>query len=263
MHQYPGFVRGLRLRINRGKSMAQALGIRTAISHADVIAVLDADGQHDPEELPSIVDKHLAEGGRPQIGVRTGHQRSLVSGLGTKALTAISWVLGVRYDSKQAEYVVMSSHDAQSMTLSPWFGSAPLLALLVSTRPDFSTFPVLIRQRTAGGESKRWKLSDLTRKAFLHILVDPWHLVIRASVLAVVVAAVLGIYGVFIGISSVIQGTFLGVGSIMVSLTVMFLLLAALLVGTLGLLAAQLSRSDTIVLEDEQTIWNLHPESPE
>lgn len=260
--EYPDFVRGIRLRINRGKSMAQALGIKASIPRADVIAVLDADGQHDPEELPGMLRKYLA-GGRPQVGERTGYRRTWPGALGTRALTAISWALGLSYDSKQAEYVVMSSHDAQTMTISPWFGNAPLLALLVSTRPDFENYPVMIRQRLAGGESKRWQLSDLTRKAFLHIFVDPWHLVIRATVLALVVGAVLGVYGLAIGISSVMRGTFLGVGSIMVSLTIMFLLVSLLLVGTLGLLAIGVSRSDTSTLEDELTIRSVEVEVPE
>ena len=57
---------------NRGKGHALIEGIRRAVSlpGVEVVALLDADGQHDPRELPGLYDVFRAAGADLLIGAR-------------------------------------------------------------------------------------------------------------------------------------------------------------------------------------------------
>lgn len=57
---------------NRGKGHALIAGIRYALAQPDlgVVALLDADGQHDPAELPALYAAYLEQGADLVIGAR-------------------------------------------------------------------------------------------------------------------------------------------------------------------------------------------------
>ena len=58
---------------NQGKGFAMLEGFRTALAEADVlcVAIVDADGQHDPSELPNLYETFLREDADLVIGSRT------------------------------------------------------------------------------------------------------------------------------------------------------------------------------------------------
>jgi len=65
----PG-VRVLRHPVNRGKGAALLSGFRAAAGHADWVITLDADGQHDPQDVPGLTAA-IPAGQRPiAIGQR-------------------------------------------------------------------------------------------------------------------------------------------------------------------------------------------------
>lgn len=86
---------------------AQALvdGFRAALADgAEVIVSLDADGQHDPRQIPTLVRSHLVRGSGLTIGSRwtrggsspgTGVLRSAASRLGNAAVKAFTGARGV------------------------------------------------------------------------------------------------------------------------------------------------------------------------
>ena len=86
---------------------AQALidGFRAALADgADVIVSLDADGQHDPRQIPTLVRSHLVHGSGLTIGSRwtrggsspgTGVLRSAASRLGNATVKAFTGARGV------------------------------------------------------------------------------------------------------------------------------------------------------------------------
>jgi SAM-dependent methyltransferase len=93
--------------VGDGDGFAPALldGFRTALADgADVIVSLDADGQHDPRQIPDLVRSHLARGSGLTIGSRwtrggsspgTGVLRGVASRLGNGAVKAFTGARGV------------------------------------------------------------------------------------------------------------------------------------------------------------------------
>jgi 2-polyprenyl-3-methyl-5-hydroxy-6-metoxy-1,4-benzoquinol methylase len=90
-----------------GPDFAPALlrGFRSALAdRADVIVSLDADGQHDPRQIPTLVRSHLAHRSGLTIGSRwtrggaspgTGAVRSALSRAGNASVKAITGARGV------------------------------------------------------------------------------------------------------------------------------------------------------------------------
>lgn len=59
------------LKINRGLGSALRTGIKTAINcNADIIVTLDADGQHDPEDIKRLIEPILNQEADVVIGTR-------------------------------------------------------------------------------------------------------------------------------------------------------------------------------------------------
>lgn len=56
-NKYPSIIRGLRLRINYGQQRATIVGIRNA--KGDFIVTMDEDLQHNPEDIPRMIDKAI------------------------------------------------------------------------------------------------------------------------------------------------------------------------------------------------------------
>lgn len=88
-----------------GFAAALLAGFRAALAQpADVIVSLDADGQHDPRQIPTLVRSHLAHGSGLTIGSRwtrggaspgTGFVRTGLSRLGNTAVTTVTGARGV------------------------------------------------------------------------------------------------------------------------------------------------------------------------
>jgi glycosyltransferase involved in cell wall biosynthesis len=92
----------IRHRVNKGYGSAVKTLFRTAKEkNADVMVTLDADGQHDPDQIPNIVEPILTEGFDIVIGSRfinTGGREKVPSyrSFGIKTLTLLTKVASYR-----------------------------------------------------------------------------------------------------------------------------------------------------------------------
>lgn len=101
---------GLRHDIPRGKAAALATGFRAALdAGCEAVVTLDADGQHDPGELPALLAAHRAHPDCLVIGARV-HNRARAPGLRRFANRFadfwISWASGQRVPDSQSGFRV-------------------------------------------------------------------------------------------------------------------------------------------------------------
>lgn len=96
----------LRQRPNQGKGVALRAGFRQAIAAGyDAVLTLDADGQHDPAEIPKFLEAYRRSQADLIIGARRFNQmpplRRLANSLGRRAF---SWALGQAVPDNQSGY---------------------------------------------------------------------------------------------------------------------------------------------------------------
>lgn len=108
-------------RPNQGKGAALRTGFRRAIAHGyEAVLTLDADGQHDPAEMPRFLEAYAAEP-RPMlvIGRRNFRtmppMRRLANELGGRAL---SWAVGRPIPDNQSGYRLIGRPLAEAMLAS-------------------------------------------------------------------------------------------------------------------------------------------------
>jgi len=104
--------RTLRHATNQGKGEALKLGFQKAREWGcDVVVTLDADGQHDPREIPRLIEAYRSSGDRPVVlGSRVGQLPSMrkIRQLSNKTGTAlISRLAGRRIEDSQTGFRVI------------------------------------------------------------------------------------------------------------------------------------------------------------
>lgn len=95
---------------NQGKGAALRAGFRWALEHGyDAVIMLDADGQHDPAEIPLFMESYRERGADLVIGQRDFSQmpfpRNISNRLGT---WLFSWALGQYAPDNQSGYRLLS-----------------------------------------------------------------------------------------------------------------------------------------------------------
>ena len=147
---------------NQGKGAALRAGFRWALDRDyDAVITLDADGQHDPDEIPLFL-KSFEEGhGDLIIGARDFSQmpfaRRLANTLGT---WFFSWALGQRVEDNQSGYRLISRRLMEYVLLSNEEGFEFEVEMIVDcVRGDFKMDWVGIRTIYAGETShiQPWK----------------------------------------------------------------------------------------------------------
>lgn len=103
----------LRHDVNKGKGEALKLGFDQASkSGFDVVVTLDADGQHDPREIPRLIEAYCAsDPGTVVLGSRVRQMPEMrrVRAISNRVGTAlISWLAGSRIEDSQTGYRVVS-----------------------------------------------------------------------------------------------------------------------------------------------------------
>ena len=95
---------------NQGKGVALRTGFRAALDRgANAVIQLDADGQHDPAEIPLFVEKHLMTAADLIIGERDFGGMPLVRRVSnTVGRSAFSWAVGRRIRDNQSGYRLLS-----------------------------------------------------------------------------------------------------------------------------------------------------------
>jgi polyisoprenyl-phosphate glycosyltransferase len=218
-------VQGIRMLDHSGKGAAQALGLRR--SHgARIVVLMDGDGQHPISELPTMIRIAL-DGNVAVIGTRENYTRGLIPSIGTWALGVMMKVLGVPFDPSLSEYVALPQSVTSSLVRSPQLGVSPIVPLVQACAPSYATFPVEVLPRFNVGEKSRWSFTSLWQKALLQLLADPWRLLPRITILAVVSFLLLAVAAIASGIRAIIEGTSPGTVAILGAVVV----LAAITVG--------------------------------
>lgn len=106
-------IRVITLSPNRGKGYALVAGYKAVLEDPDIdcVASLDADGQHDPAELPGLHDIFLHENADLLIGSRdfTRGNVPFRSRFGnTLTVRVMGWLLGRRLPDTQSGYRLLS-----------------------------------------------------------------------------------------------------------------------------------------------------------
>jgi glycosyltransferase involved in cell wall biosynthesis len=147
---------------NQGKGAALRAGFRWALEreYAAVIT-LDADGQHDTEEIPLFLNAFIERQGDLIIGARNFSQmpfsRRMANTLGT---WLFSWALGERVHDNQSGYRLVSRRLMEYVLLSEEEGFEFEVEMIVDcARGDYKMDWVDIRTIYAGESShiQPWK----------------------------------------------------------------------------------------------------------
>ena len=95
---------------NQGKGAALKRGFRAALEQgAAAVITLDADGQHDPSEIPLFVDRFRQTNADLIIGERDYSQMPFVRRMSnTIGRRAFSWAMGRRIGDNQSGYRLLS-----------------------------------------------------------------------------------------------------------------------------------------------------------
>ena len=95
---------------NQGKGAALQLGFRWALEQGyDAVLTLDADGQHDPAEIPLFLAEHARSHPDMIIGERDFSQMPFVRRMSnTLGRAAFSWAMRQRIRDNQSGYRVLS-----------------------------------------------------------------------------------------------------------------------------------------------------------
>ncbi len=95
-------------RMNRGVGVATATGLKAAKRlDADIAVTMDADGQHDPKELPRLIAPILAGRADVVVGTRLTHPEGMpaIRRIGNKAMNSILRLFwGIRTTDSQSGY---------------------------------------------------------------------------------------------------------------------------------------------------------------
>ncbi|MFC2054684.1 glycosyltransferase family 2 protein [Chloroflexota bacterium] len=95
---------------NQGKGTALQAGFQHALDEGfEAVITLDADGQHDPNEIPKFLNAYNAKRTDLIIGVRDFSQMPLVRRLAnTLGTISFSWALGQNIPDNQSGYRLIS-----------------------------------------------------------------------------------------------------------------------------------------------------------
>jgi glycosyltransferase involved in cell wall biosynthesis len=141
---------------NQGKGAALKAGFRWAIEHEfTAVLTLDADGQHDPHEIPGFLRAHRAQQADLVIGQRDFSRmppsRRLANSIGR---WSFSWAVGADIPDNQSGYRLVSRRLMQALLESSEQGfeyEVEMIAICV--RRDYRLSWVPIRTIYAGEAS--------------------------------------------------------------------------------------------------------------
>ena len=147
---------------NQGKGVALRAGFSWALEAGyEAIITLDADGQHDPVEIPKFLDAYAKRGADLIIGARDFSQMPPIRRLSnTAGRWAFSWAIGQSIRDNQSGYRLISRRLLEAILASDEAGfEFEVEMIVICVQRDFVLDWVPIRTIYAGETS--------------HI--DPWH----------------------------------------------------------------------------------------
>ncbi len=146
----------LRQTPNQGKGVALRTGFEFALRNGYMgVLTLDADGQHDPTEIPLFLDAHHQNKADLIIGARDFSQMPLVRRFSnTFGRWSFSWALGRPDRDNQSGYRLISRRLMQAMLSSPEMGfEFEVDMIVICVENDFTLDWVPIRTIYAGERS--------------------------------------------------------------------------------------------------------------
>ncbi len=188
---------------NIGNGAAIKTGIRYA--RGNVFVMLDADGQHPAEDIPSLIEMlekyHMAVGARTSDS-ETSFHRNLANRIYNRFA---SYVCGRSIDDLTSGFRAIRAGAAREfVTLLPNTFSYPSTITLATVRSGYSLayFPIKSPKRATGSKSKIKLLKDGAR-FFLIIfkittLFSPMKIFLPASLFTFLVGVGYGLYKIFI-----------------------------------------------------------------
>ena len=110
----------LRQSPNQGKGAALRAGFRRAIDEGyEAVITLDADGQHDPTEIPQFLEAYRTQNADLIIGARDFSQMPFVRRLAnTSGQKLFSWALGQPVQDNQSGYRLISRRLLETLLTS-------------------------------------------------------------------------------------------------------------------------------------------------
>jgi glycosyltransferase involved in cell wall biosynthesis len=113
LENYKGFI--YRHSINRGVGAALKTGIEAALQkNADLIVTFDADGQHDPDDINSLLVPIIKGDADIVNGYRNFEEMPLSKKLGNQIMNIITWIFyGVRVKDSQTGFKAFDRKAAQ------------------------------------------------------------------------------------------------------------------------------------------------------
>ena len=146
---------------NQGKGAALKRGFRWAIENAaDAVLMLDADGQHDPAEIPKFLTMHTANSSDLIIGYRNFGEMPLTRKLAnTIGRASISWAMGQRILDNQSGYRLVSKQLMQATLESDEAGfefEVDMVVLCIKRGMRLDWVPIRTIYAGEGSHIKPW-----------------------------------------------------------------------------------------------------------
>lgn len=219
-------IRLIQLPVNRGKTYAQAEGIKNSKDGSSIL-LMDADGQHPTRYLPEILSTHNE---KIRVGSRTNYRPSMVSRIGSLMLQVVLTILGEKFNKNESEFVYIPSQYVEKLKKNENLGALPINDLLRNYERAIEYFPFEVDNRI--GESleqnrksvSRHDFSKLLHKATLIIFRDPWKVLSRMIQVLFVFTSIIISYGIWIGWHAIMSQNPTGVGTLIVLSSVFFMI---------------------------------------
>lgn len=247
--KYPKYVRVVRHLINRGNGAALRSGTR--IANGSIVVYMDADGQHNPDDIQELID--LIPPYDLVIGSRTKEyqgdwSRRIANGFYNRFA---SWLSQTEVKDLTSGFRAMRREAVvHFLPLFPEGFSSPTTTTLAFLKAGYNVafHPIHVGKRVAG-ESKinLWRdgVQFLLIILRMIMLYDPMRIFIPAGV-------VLGLLGFFAGLAGILNAR-----RLVLSNSAILLFLAAFLTWLLGLIASQVASTliqyrgdETIIVDD-------------
>lgn len=152
---------------NRGKGYALRRGIERALAHGpEAVVLMDADGQHAPDDLPAFLARWDAD--RPDliVGARLGDSEPIpparywTNYIGSRIL---SWMSGLELEDSQSGYRLLSAELLRRLPLTADGFAVESEMLLKAARVGARVAHVRVRTIYNGGGSHFRPLADTVR----------------------------------------------------------------------------------------------------
>ncbi len=164
--------------INRGGGAALRVGFELALAlGVDIIITMDADGQHQPEDMPRLVEPLLDDTAELVIGSRLLGSMERYSRIRYVGVHVFSWLLSVILGKKITDpasgFRAMNSKVLRSCLLvQDQYHTAELIIEAVKNNTRIIEIPVVIKRRLSGKSKKGKNISYAL--CFFRTIIKTW-----------------------------------------------------------------------------------------